>query len=471
MRVLVCDDDEFLRKAVSVHLGAQGHVVDEVADGQRALERVRRESHDAMILDLQMPGMDGLETLRRLRDFPNPPPVLVMTAYGDIDTAIEATRLGAFAYLTKPLDFREMFVQLDRAVADHQGRTESDTRARGAGRYAKLVGRSPAMTQVFEQLERLEEVSAPTVLIRGESGTGKDLVAQAIHTQGPRASHPFMEIDCASLPEHLIEAELFGYEKGAFTDARQTKPGLFEVAGHGTLFLDEIGEMPIGTQAKLLRALENRSFKRVGGVVQHPLQAAVIAATNRDLSAEVKRGRFREDLWFRLNVIPIEVPPLRARAGDVKILVEHFLQRFNAELGKEVPGFTDEALDVLARYPWPGNVRELRNLIERIVILEGDGGVLEASHLPPEVRFARPPEKSAEEATGDALVEESRPTQRAPGPERFILPREGIRLEEVERDFIRQALDQSAGSRAGAARLLGISRHVLRYRMEKYGLK
>lgn len=466
LRVLVCDDDEFLRKAVAVHLNARGHSVDEAGDGHHALDALRNRALDAVLLDLQMPGLDGLETLRQLRDLPDTPPVLVMTAFGDIDSAIEATRLGAFAYLTKPLNFKEMFVQLDRAVEGQRMRDEIQRlREVTRGRYAKLVGQSPAMDQVFEHLKRLESVSAPTVLVRGESGTGKDLVAQAIHTQGPRSEHPFMEIDCASLPEHLIEAELFGYEKGAFTDARQTKRGLFEVAGHGTIFLDEIGEMAIGTQAKLLRALENRQFKRVGGVSQLPLQAAVIAATNRDLAEEVAQGRFREDLYFRLNVIPIEVPPLRDRQGDIALLVEHFRARFNQELGKNVDGMSEEALKILENYRWQGNVRELRNLIERIVILHGHDGRIQASHLPPEIRFQK--------SGGTRVVANGQnpSTELESAPTRYILPPEGINLEDVERDFLKQALELSRGGRGKAAGLLGISRHALRYRMQKFKLE
>ncbi len=459
--ILICDDDDLIRKAVSAQLEAAGHEASTVPDGEACVHRALRNSYDAILLDIQMPGLDGLGTLRKLRESGVDVPVLVMTAFGDIESAIEATHLGAFCYLTKPLNFDEVYIQVQNAVEQTRLRQEvSRLREKTHGEdYGKLVGKAPAMRNVYETLSRLEAVNAPTVLIHGESGTGKDLVAQAIHTQGPRAGRPFMEIDCASLPENLIEAELFGYERGAFTDAQKTKPGLFEVAGDGTIFLDEIGEMALATQAKFLRALENRQFKRLGGVVNHSLHAAIIAATNRDLRAEVEKGNFREDLFFRLNVIPIQVPPLRERAEDIPLLVHHFLQRFNRELGRDTPPFSDETVAILSQYHWPGNVRELKNVIERIVILGGMASGILPSHLPPEIRFA-----------------EKRPAPLSPGAStdgsgRFRLPPAGINLEDVEKDFLVQALELSAGRRGKAAELLGISRHALRYRMQKYDLE
>jgi DNA-binding NtrC family response regulator len=294
-------------------------------------------------------------------------------------------------------------------------------------------------------------VDAPTVLLTGESGTGKDLIAHAIHELGPRKSGPMMEVDCASLPEQLIESELFGHERGAFTDARQTKRGLFEVARGGTIFLDEIGEMSITTQSRLLRALEGRRFKRVGGTADISFDAGVIAATNRDLSEEARKGTFREDLFFRLNVIRVEVPPLRERREDVPLLVDHFIERFAKEFRRPVRGVSAEALQQLVAYPWPGNVRELRNVIERIVILESSP-VIESRHLPSEVRFGR---------TGAKVGSPGAP---------FLLPEGGVDLEAVERSLIEQALDRTQGNQSAAARLLGITRYTLRYRLEKHGL-
>ena len=304
---------------------------------------------------------------------------------------------------------------------------------------------------MFEILHRLESIDAPTVLVYGESGVGKDVIARAIHAKGPRRDKVFVDIDCASLPETLIESELFGHERGAFTDARQTKRGLFEVAGGGVVFLDEIGEMTLATQARLLRALESRTFKRVGGVANLRLDAALIAATNRDLKAEVKAGKFREDLYFRLNVVPLRVPALRERKEDLPLLVGVFLERFNRAFGRHVQGVTGDAMSLLQAYAWPGNVRELRNVLERLVIL-GTSEHIEPDHLPAEIRYARP---IAAATLGECP---------------FVLPESGVDLEGVERGLIAQALDRTAGNQTAASRLLGVTRYTLRYRMQKFGL-
>lgn len=449
-RVLVCDDEELIRWSLREHLTQSGYEVDTAEDGAACLDLYSRTSPDAIILDLKMPKVDGLTTLRNIRETDSETPVIVITAHGAVESAVEATKLGANAYLSKPFDLREVSLQLERALeASRLQREVRYLRGQRHG-YERIVGDSPAMRRVFETLERLEKVDAPTVLVQGESGTGKDLVAQAIHARGPRREMPYMEIDCASLPEQLIESELFGHEKGSFTDARATKRGLFEVAKGGVIFLDEIGEMSPGTQAKLLRALENRRFKRVGGVVDLPLDAAVIAATNRNLRDEVKAGKFREDLYFRLNVIPIEIPPLRQRSSDIPLILDVLLERFNKELGRNVEGIAEDALKSLERYSWPGNVRELKNMIERIVILYADADIVRLEHLPPELR-------------GNALN-----GARAGCP--FELPEEGVDLEAVERGLLSQALERTGGNQSQAARLLGISRYALRYRMEKYGL-
>jgi DNA-binding NtrC family response regulator len=307
------------------------------------------------------------------------------------------------------------------------------------------------MLRLFDTLRRLEDVDAPTVFLRGESGTGKDLIAHAIHEMGPRKAGPIMEVDCASLPEQLIESELFGHERGSFTDAKATKRGLFEVARGGIIFLDEIGEMKTGTQAKLLRALENRSFKRVGGVANIALDAGIIAATHRDLAAEVKSGNFREDLFFRLNVIQVDVPALRERREDIPLLVDHFIRRFNREFRRDVRGVSEEAMSRLLQYPWPGNVRELRNVIERVVILEARD-IIQGVHLPAEIRYGRLG------GTGGT------------GATPFILPEDGVDLEELERSLLQQAMDRTEGNQSAAARLLRISRYALRYRLEKFGI-
>jgi DNA-binding NtrC family response regulator len=300
-------------------------------------------------------------------------------------------------------------------------------------------------------LYRLEAVDAPTVLVTGESGTGKDVIARSIHARGPRKDQVFVEVDCASLPEHLIESELFGHERGAFTDARQMKRGLLEIAHRGVVFMDEIGELTLATQAKLLRAIETRTFRRVGGVAKLSTDVAFIAATNRDLRAEVAKGAFREDLFFRLNVIPLHLPPLRERRDDIPILVDHFVERFRRTFGRDVRGVSGEAMSLMQAYPWPGNVRELRNVIERIVLL-GPDTIINVADLPSEVRFARP---------GGGTTSAGCP---------FALPEEGVDLEAVERGLLAQALERTNGNQSAAARLLGISRYALRYRMEKFDL-
>ncbi|MCP4499531.1 MAG: sigma-54-dependent Fis family transcriptional regulator [Deltaproteobacteria bacterium] len=450
-RILVCDDEELIRWSLKEHLGQEGYLVETAEDGGEALEAVERHPPDAMVIDLRMPNVDGLTALRRLREKDYEFPVIVITAHGAVDSAIEATQLGASAYLSKPFDLREVSLQLSKVLENSRLAQEvHHLRERQKPQYGRLVGQSKAMNRVFDTLTRLEGVDAPTVLISGESGTGKDLVAQAIHARGPRATKPYMEIDCASLPEQLIESELFGHEKGSFTDAHQTKPGLFEVARGGVIFLDEIGEMAPGTQAKLLRALENRKFKRVGGHVDLPLDAAVIAASNRDLKTEVEKGSFREDLFYRLNVIPIEIPSLRQRSGDIALLAEFLLDKLNREVGRSFEAISREALECMEHYNWPGNVRELRNVLERIVILNAGDTALTMDHLPNELRRG-----------GGQHVVDGCP---------FKLPEEGVNLEKVEAGLIAQALERCENNQSKAARLLNISRYALRYRMEKYKL-
>jgi DNA-binding NtrC family response regulator len=451
--VLICDDEELIRWSLAEHLSQQGYRVVEAADGVEGLEKVRAEAPDLILTDLKMPRMDGLELLRRLREQESDIPVLVITAYGAVDSAIEATRLGARAYLSKPFDLREVTLQVHKTLDGHRLETEVRyLRSLKAESYGPIIGRSAALSKLVHTLRRLESIDAPTVLITGPSGTGKELIAHAIHDMGRRRAGPMMEVDCASLTETLIESELFGHEKGAFTDARAMRRGRFESAKGGTIFLDEIGEMSLSTQARLLRALESRRFKRVGGVADIQMDASIIAATNRDLAEEVRQGRFREDLYFRLNVVRVDVPALRERREDIPLLVDHFLQRFNKEFHREVRGITEEALALLVSWPWPGNVRELRNVIERVLILEADD-LIRAEHLPSELRYGR----------GHAPLS-------GPGADPFVLPEGGCNLEEVERGLIAQAMERCKGNQSAAARLLGLTRYALRYRLEKHAL-
>ncbi|MCA9488597.1 MAG: sigma-54-dependent Fis family transcriptional regulator [Myxococcales bacterium] len=440
-----------IRRTLVAHLSSLGHACSEAEDGLQCVDSAQTSGADCVVLDLRMPRMDGLTALRTLRARGNEVPVVVITANGGVDSAIEAVKLGAKSYLQKPVDVREVGLAVERALEDDrlQRQVAALSNAQRT-RYGDLVGQSDAMRPLLEDLARLETVSPPTILVLGESGSGKDVVARAIHARGPRAQEVFVEVDCTALPDTLFESELFGHERGAFTDAKATKRGLLEVAAGGVVFLDEIGELTASAQAKLLRALESRTFKRVGGVTSLRLEATVIAATNRDLAAEVKAGRFREDLFYRLDVITLRLPPLRERRDDLPLLVNHFLRRFNESFGRAIEGVDPDAMARMLAYGWPGNVRELRNVLERIAIL-GDHRTVTVDDLPAPIRFA---------------------TQGTPRAHRgrFELPADGIDLAEVERDFVLQALDRTGGKRAEAAKLLGLSRFQLRSRIAKFGL-
>jgi two-component system response regulator AtoC len=451
--IVVCDDERAIRYALSAQLQDEGYATVEASDGAGCLRVLREHGASLLLLDLSLPDMHGLELLRRLRQEGRDVPVIVVTAHGAIESAMEATRLGAAGYLCKPVDLREVTLAVERALRDDRLRQEvhvlrSSSRPRG---YGELIGRAPSLQPVFETLHKLEDAEPGVVLITGESGTGKDVLARAVHARGPRKEAMFVEVDCAALPEQLVESELFGHEAGAFTDARGTKRGLFEVAGTGVVFLDEIGELAAGTQAKLLRALENRTFRRLGGVAPLPLAAMVIAATHRDLRAAVAKGTFRGDLFYRLDVIRLHLPPLRERAEDIPALVAHFVARFAQAFRRAVVRVDAPAMLRLQQHRWPGNVRELRNVIERMVLLaEPEQESLRAQDLPPEIRYLESPLR-----------------QSAHGP-RVVLPPEGVSLEEVERELILQALERTGGNQSAAARLLQITRHALRYRMEKH---
>jgi two-component system, NtrC family, response regulator AtoC len=449
-RIFVCDDEELIRWSLVEHLRSLGHEVTEAFDGQDCLDKLASSTPDLLVTDLKMPRVDGMELLRRIREQGLELPAIVITAHGDLDAGIEATRLGARAFVSKPFDLREMSLAIEKVLEHHRLETEVRyLREQTAGSYGRLIGESAPMKRLTQVLAKLEGVGASTVLLIGESGTGKDVVAHAIHEAGLRKDGPMMEVDCAGIQETLIESELFGHERGSFTDAKTTKRGMFEAARGGTLFLDEIAEMSLGTQAKLLRALESRRFKRVGGLTDIHLDATVIAATNRDLQKEVAAGKFREDLYFRLAVIRIDVPPLRERRDDIPLLVDHFLKRFNEEFRRHIRGVSEAAMQKLQLYAWPGNVRELRNVMERVVLLEAED-VVELEHLPPEIRFG------SIKAVAVPSNEED-----------IALPEKGVNLERLERSLLKQALDRTHGNQSAAARLLGISRYALRYRLER----
>ena len=445
IRVLIVDDDPLLRAAIREVLTARRHLVDEAADGEQALARIAESPPDIVLLDLELPRLHGLEVLRRVRRS-HGPPVIVMTMLTDVAPAVEAEKLGAVTYLVKPIDFDALVLHIER-LRDHILEAQELQHLRGQKSYEQIVGASPPMTSLFDVLRELAPIDVSTILITGESGTGKDVVARALHSGGVRGRAPFIEVDCAALPETLFESTLFGHERGAFTDAKAMKRGLFEIAAAGTIFLDEIGEVPLAAQAKLLRSLENRRFKRVGGVTDIPLAAAIVAATNRDLANEVAAGRFREDLWFRLNVFPIALPPLRLRGDDVVMLAEHFVRTLSPRIGRKNVVLSDETKTALRAYFWPGNVRELKNAIERALILTKTA-LIEPRVLPGELQSAA------------AL----------PSRHRFVLPDEGINLDELERSLLQQAIARAGGNRTKAAKFLGISRHALAYRLKQMAL-
>ena len=449
-RLLIVDDDLSLREFLTIFLRKEGYEVEVATNGQRALELLEESPFDVVLTDLRMPRMGGLELLDAVRERRIQVQVIVMTAFSTTDTALEAMRKGAYDYIVKPFQLAEVKVIVQKCLEKGTLIAENQQLKRklasDPGKRAQFVFRSAAMDEVVRLIKRV----APTpssVLVLGESGTGKELVARMLHWDGGRAQKPFVAVNCGAIPEQLMESELFGHERGSFTDARATKRGLFEVAGNGMIFLDEIGELPLGMQSKLLRALENRKFRRVGGVAEIPLNACVIAATNRSLREEVRAGRFREDLFFRLHVLPIDVPSLRDRKEDIPTLVGHFIERLNKTFGRKVQGTSGKAMELLTAYRWPGNVRELRNVLERTVILLASD-VIQPEDLPPELR-----------------VSAGRDGKNAACP--FLLPEGGVDLEAVERGLLHQALERTSGNRTAAARLLGISRYALRYRLEK----
>jgi DNA-binding NtrC family response regulator len=443
-KLLIVDDEAAARSALAAMLKGEGYEVETAADGFKALGRLEEFSADLVLTDLNMPGIDGVELLRKLKEFDVELPVVLMTAFGGVETAVSAMREGAADYLTKPLNLDELSIVLERALERRRLRREaSQLRGQLQQRYSfdNIVGTSPEMQRVFKSIAQISP-SRATVLITGESGTGKELVAAAIHQHSPRASGPFVRLHCAALAESLLESELFGHERGAFTGADRRREGRFEHANGGTLFLDEIGEISLSTQVKLLRVLQEREFERVGGSQTLQVDVRVIAATNRDLKEMVAAGRFREDLYYRLNVINLPLPPLRQRPSDVPALTMHFLRRYSAENEKSVKAFSDAALAQIANYSWPGNVRELENVIERAVVL-CDGEVIDLQHLPPELGVA---------------------VRRSGAP---AIP--GATLFELERYAILKTMESVGGSTSKAAEILDISVRKIQYKLQEYG--
>jgi DNA-binding NtrC family response regulator len=453
-RILVVDDEDLIRWSLQQKLSTWGYRPLEAANAETAISLVESESPDLVLLDVHLPDKNGLEVLKAIKEWNPRAAVIIMTAYGVLEDAVSALRLGAYDFVSKPLNFEELRATIANALETVKLRQEVRhfrDRDRKRFNFENLVGESEPIRNAITLMKKVAASPATTILFQGESGTGKDLFAKAIHFYSSRADRPFLAVNCAALPENLVESELFGYERGAFTDARQQKKGLLELADGGTLFLDEIGEMPLGLQAKLLRVLEEQSFKRVGGVQDVRVDVRIIASSNRDLKRMVDEEKFRTDLYYRLNVMTINLPPLRERGDDVKLLCRHFVNEYNTRFGKNIAGLTPEAERLLSLYHWPGNVRELKNLIERAMLLE-EGTHIGADVLPIDVAEFTPRE-------GDASLPD------------IALPEKGTSLEKVEEELLRQALSRTRGNQTRAAKLLNISRDALRYKMKKFQLQ
>jgi len=451
-RILVVDDEENLRHMLSVVLKKQGYQVESAANGEEALAKLGGGRYDFILSDIMMPRMDGRGLLGEISLRGIASTVIMMSAYGDLDTALECMKLGAYDYISKP--FRNDEIVLVLKKAEERERLKEENRRlkeemRRESSFGSIISRSPRMEEIFGLIRRVCDYKT-TVLITGESGTGKELVARALHFEGNRRSAPFVAVNCAAIPESLLESELFGHVRGAFTDAVADKAGLFEQADGGTLFLDEIGEMPLSLQVKLLRVLQEEEIRRVGGSAPKKIDVRVVSATSRNLAGDVAAGRFREDLFFRLNVFSIALPPLRERPEDLPLLVEHFLAKYSLRFGKDVRGISPGAMGVVAAYSWPGNIRELENAIERGVIL-CDGPVLSRDHLPDRLYPGR---------HQDAVV----------GLEGYSL---SIKQsgEAMERELIHRALEKTGGNRTHAAKLLEISLRALIYKLKEYGIE
>ena len=455
-QILVVDDDQMIRWTLREALQSWGWSTVEAGSAAAAVKQFLAELPAAVLLDIDLPDGSGLDVLREIkREHPEAIAIMI-TGNVQIDNTISALRGGAYDFIAKPINLEELRVTLRNAIETRQLRREvAQVRKERASEFnfRQIVGESPAMKKMLSLAAKVAESEVSSVLLQGESGTGKDLVAKAIHYGSQRAEGPFVAINCAALPATLIESELFGYEKGAFTDAKARKEGLFEQAEGGTLLLDEIGELELSLQAKLLRVLEEGAFRRVGGLKDIPLDVRVLAASNRDLKAESEAGRFRLDLYYRLSIIQIDIPPLRERGDDVLLLSQHYIDTIGARLKRnKVDGLSAEAQEVFRKYDWPGNVRELRNVIERALILE-DADKITIEYLP------------------GGLLAPARVAQTAGATQsvatRFVLPDEGLSLDEAELSFVRQAIERSGGNQTRAAELLGISRDQLRYRLKK----
>lgn len=450
-KLLVVDDEHLIRWSLEQNLKKQGYEVVTAGTGEEALRLVREEQPDLIMLDIQLPGISGIDVLEKIKDHNDDIIVIMVTANSGLENAVNAMRLGAYDYISKPFNLDELSIVVRKALETSDLKQEvvrlrTETKKDGA---PNIIGESRQIKNLMEVLEKVARSEASTVLVQGESGTGKELVAKWVHYSSSRAEKPFIAINCAAVPATLLESELFGHEKGAFTDAKTAKKGLFELADGGTVFLDEIGDMEMGMQAKLLRFLEDRSFRRIGGSRVFTVDVRIISATNKDLQKSIEEKTFRNDLYYRLQVIPIFLPSLRERREDVILLANHFITLYNRDFNKKISGIAGMAERVLSDYSWPGNVRELKNVIERAIILGNDETLL-LEHLPLEIVAKASPQ------FGGALAS-------------FRLPAEGIDIEEVERELIRQALEITEWNQSKAAKKLNLGIDAFRYRMKKFG--
>ncbi len=463
--ILIVEDEPKMQRLLDLTLREEGYETLAAGDAESGLKILRREKVDLIITDLRLPGMNGLEFLQAAKHANGTLPVVVMTAYGTVETAVEAMKAGASDYVLKPFSLEEIKLIVRKELDVHRLREENrDLREALGQRYEfkNIVARSPRMQEVLAMVERIAPTNS-TVLLGGESGAGKDLIARAIHQHSRRASGPFVKINCAAIPENLLESELFGYEKGAFTGAVTSKPGKFELADKGSIFLDEIGDVPPAIQVKLLRVLQEREFERLGGTRTLKVDIRLVAATNRDLRAALEQGTFRQDLYYRLNVVPIDIPPLREHKEDIPYLVDHFLSRFARESGKPAQRITPAAMKMLMDFHWPGNVRELENIIERAVALSS-GTTLDVDDIHLDGLLARAPREPG--ANGLSASGGTAGSGSASGS----FPPPGMTLEQFEDEIIREALRRAAGNKSQAARILGLSRNALRYRLSKMGV-
>jgi DNA-binding NtrC family response regulator len=465
--VLVVDDERTLARAVKAFLTEAGYETEIAGDAEQAVQLLESLRPDVVFADVRLPGMSGIDLLRKIREFDPAISVIIMTAHGTIEGAVEAVKLGAFDYMKKPVDLEELKLLADRARENALLKQElSYYRRRAASdeSFAGILGSSPAMRAVLDQVRQIAALEeTPPVLITGETGTGKGLVARSLHSSGSRSAKPFIDVNCTALPANLMEAELFGYERGAFTDAKESKLGLFEAAEGGFLFLDEVGDLEPTLQGKLLRAIEERTVRRVGGIRDRKIDVRIVAATNRDLESEVRQNRFRSDLYFRLAVILLHLPPLRERGDDVLQLADHFLRRFSTKYGKGVRRIDAGAREALRSYPWPGNVRELSHVIERAVLWSRDAN-LNVDHLSiasPTAMGSDPKGQAPAEPTLPRITDGTTPAG----------TQDGMDLTQLERTTIERAMREAGGNQTRAAQRLGISRDTLRYRLKKFGMQ